>query len=316
MDTMAAFGLYISVSGGSGDDSIYSGYGYSNGESLSNTGGHYSTINAGKGNDIIYLNGANNNIIQYNLSDGNDTIYGFNSDDTLQIAGSYTTAKSDSDLMVYVGNGSIKLKNTSSANIVTVKGGNSGNNEEKNSWKISGTTAKYGTSKKTLATVKGVKAAKGLGTPSGKKITLKNTALKNKVTVSGSYEFDFASNYKNATISGTAKADTITARGSNLKIFGGTGEDSIKMFGTNQIISGGAGADVFIYESKNGKEKITDFSSNDTLKIGANGDGTYSTVTSDDDVIVSTDDGGKITLVGAAKNSNVNIEGKEKKSEN
>ena len=127
---------------------------------------------------------------------------------------------------------------------------------------------------KTLATVKGAKSTSGLGTPADKKITLKNSALSKKVTVSGSYEFDFASGYKNATISGTAKADTITARGSNLKIFGGKGKDSIKMFGSNQTVSGGNGADTFIYAASGGKEKITDFSANDTLKIGADGDGT------------------------------------------
>ncbi|MBQ9497943.1 MAG: hypothetical protein IJR52_10295, partial [Selenomonadaceae bacterium] len=106
---------------------------------------------------------------------------------------------------------------------------------------------------------------------------------------------------------------TITARGSNLKIFGGKGKDSIKMFGTNQTVSGGAGADIFIYAASGGKEKITDFSANDTLKIGADGDGTYSTVTSGSDVIVSTDDGGQITLVGAAGES-LKIAGTKKSS--
>ncbi|MBQ9441976.1 MAG: hypothetical protein IJU55_03090 [Selenomonadaceae bacterium] len=164
------------------------------------------------------------------------------------------------------------------------------------------------TSSKTLATIKGAKSKSGLSL-SGKKISLNNSALSKKVTVSGSYEFDFASGYKNATISGTANADTITARGSNLKIVGGKGKDSIKMVGTNQTVSGGDGADTFIYAASGGKEKITDFSSNDTLKIGTSGKGTYSTQTSGKNLIVSTDDGGKITLVGAANLSTPKIAG-------
>ena len=111
-----------------------------------------------------------------------------------------------------------------------------------------------------------------------------------------------------------AKADTITARGSKLKIVGGKGKDSIKMVGTNQTISGGAGADTFIYAANGGSEKITDFQSVDKLKIGADGSGTYSTVTSGNNVIVSTDDGGKITLVGAVGQS-LNIEGTKKISD-
>ena len=81
------------------------------------------------------------------------------------------------------------------------------------------------------------------------------------------------------------------------------------MVGTNQTVSGGDGADTFIYAASGGNEKITDFTSNDTLKIGTSGKGTYSTQTSGKNLIVSTDDGGKITLVGGAKLSDVNIAG-------
>ncbi len=393
----------IIISGGAGNDTIH------------NHRCGYATINAGTGNDVISLTGsnsANTNLIQYTYGDGDDTIIGFNSSDTLQITTNkkYQSTQGGNDLYLIFDNGSITLKNVITANVVTISGGNSddgdGGDDEKNSWKLNGTTATYGTSSKTLVTVKGVKslaglslsdkvvtvadsslnnskvtisdgytlklasdvsnpstkkaswsyansaatyksssktagytlasdgksisytkatsaktlatvkgakAVKGLST-SDKKITLKNTALSKKVTVSGSYEFDFASGYKNATISGTAKADTITARGTNLKIVGGKGKDSIKMVGTNQTISGGAGADVFIYATSGGNEKILDFKSNDKLKIGEDGDGNYSTVTSGDNLIVSTDDGGKITLVGAASLSNVDIVGTKKTS--
>ena len=328
------YGNNSTMDGGDGDDSIEASYG-NNIKIYGGTGNdsirywpdsdrknNLITVAGGKGNDSIDLhsyNASHKAVIQYASGDGNDVISGFSKTDTLQIsATTFFTVKSGDDVIItFSDGGSILLEevedNFSAKNLVTVKGGNSGGSSEKNSWKLNGTTAKFGTSSKTLATVNGVKSVSGLST-SDKKITLKNSALSKKVTVSGSYEFDFASDYKNATISGTAKADTITARGSGLKIFGGKGKDSIKMIGTNQTVSGGAGADTFIYAASDGKEKITDFSTNDKLKIGTNGDGTYSTVTSGDNLIVSTDDGGKITLVGAASLSNVNIIGTKKTS--
>ncbi|MBR4642454.1 MAG: hypothetical protein IKO74_06985, partial [Selenomonadaceae bacterium] len=130
----------------------------------------------------------------------------------------------------------------------------------KAAWKLSGSTATYNqttsagytldddgksvsyskTTTKALAAVKGAKSVKGLSV-SGEKITLKNSALKNKVTVSGAYEFDFASDYKQATISGSANGDTLTAHGLKVSINGGNGNDTIKIFGSANTVTGGAG---------------------------------------------------------------------------
>lgn len=52
------------------------------------------------------------NVIQYASGDGNDTITGFNSTDTLHITkGSYKTKVSGNDVIVTVGKGKITLKN-------------------------------------------------------------------------------------------------------------------------------------------------------------------------------------------------------------
>lgn len=63
-------------------------------------------------------------MIQYASGDGNDTIFGFNSDDTLQItSGTYTTKNKGNDVIVTVGKGKIRLKDAKGTdiNIVTAE---------------------------------------------------------------------------------------------------------------------------------------------------------------------------------------------------
>ena len=84
------------------------------------------TISGGTGDDTIYSRGNGYNIFQYSTGDGADIIYGFQNNDTLKISGSYTTQKSGSDVIVSVGSGSITLKDYSGAvNIQSVSNGNS-----------------------------------------------------------------------------------------------------------------------------------------------------------------------------------------------
>ena len=104
----------ISICGGAGNDAIYS---Y----------GHNVTINGGAGSDKISLtNDSNNDVIQYVYGDGDDTVFGFNSNDTLQITTpkSFETLIGGNDLYFIFDNGSITLKNVTSANVVTIAGGN------------------------------------------------------------------------------------------------------------------------------------------------------------------------------------------------
>ena len=128
------------------------------------------------------------------------------------------------------------------------------------------------TTASTLATIKGAKSTSGLSV-SDNVITLKSSALASKVTVSGSYEFDFASDYKNATITGSSKADTITARGSNIKLNGSGGNDSLSGGKSNDSINGGAGNDI-IFGNK-GADTLVGSSGNDSLWGGAGNDSLY-----------------------------------------
>ena len=155
---------------------------------------------------------------------------------------------------------------------------------------------------KTLATVKGAKSKTGLSI-SGNVIKLKNSALKNKVTVSGGYEFDFQSDYKSATITGSGSADTITARGSKISVNGGKGNDTIKIFG-NGTVTGGAGSDVFYYKST-GANVIKDYALEDKISIAS---GTAEVTTSGSDVVFTVGKG-KITVQGGADKNVTYIEG-------
>ncbi|MBE8951331.1 MAG: calcium-binding protein [Quinella sp. 3Q1] len=140
--------------------------------------------------------------------------------------------------------------------------------------------------------VKGAKSKSGLSV-SGKRITLKNSALNKKVTVSGSgYEFDFAADYKNATITGSGSDDTIIARGSKVLVNGGKGDDTIKILGAGTV-KGGAGADVFYYKSS-GANVLSDYAEEDTISIAS---GKAATSTSGDDLILKAGKG-KVTIVG------------------
>ena len=386
-------GGMCTINTGAGNDSVYN----SGGICTINTGagndsvynsGDMCTINTGAGNDLISLNDySEENVIIYNSGDGNDKIYGFDGDDTLSISGGYySTAKSGDNIIVTVGEGKITLVGAANLSEVNINGKKTSTpSTETNKWTLSGTTAKYGTSSKTLVTVKGIKSIDGLsvskkvvtvnksslGTSkvtisngytlkladdvpkpttkkaafslsgstatykssyktagytlasdgksisytkattakslatikgaasksglsiSGNKITLKKSALNKKVTVSGGYEFNFASDYKSAMISGSSNADSITANGSKLSINAGKGNDTIKALGANISVYGGAGADIFIYKAgKNGV--ITDYNTEDTISIAG---GTAKVTTSGSDLIFTADNG-KITVKG------------------
>ena len=93
-------------------------------------------------------------------------------------------------------------------------------------------------------------------------------------------------------LTGSSYADSIVA---------GSGKDTIKAGKGKDTITGGSGADVFIYSTGDGKDTITDYSSNDRISLNAS----YSTVASGSNVIVNVGTG-SITLLNA-KNKTLNI---------
>ncbi|MBR3497568.1 MAG: hypothetical protein IKO05_01080 [Selenomonadaceae bacterium] len=139
---------------------------------------------------------------------------------------------------------------------------------------------------KTLASVKGATTKSGLKV-SGSTIKLPASALSSKVTVSGAYTFDFASDYSKATITGSSSDDTIIARGKNI------------------LVKGGKGSDVFALKSTVANT-INDYEEADKVSLLS---GAAEISVNGDDVIFN----GKVTLKGAIDKAVTYIEDGEEK---
>ena len=148
---------------------------------------------------------------------------------------------------------------------------------------------------KTLAQISGINKSADISTFKAvadgdtKKISLAAAQLGTKVTVSGEYKFDFASDYNSAAITGSKAADNISVAGTGLSITGGKGDDVINL---------GGSANVFVYASGDGNDVIADFTAaSDKIKITSS---TTPTVASDGSDAVVTVGTGSIKLTGAA----------------
>ena len=145
----------------------------------------------------------------------------------------------------------------------------------KKSWTLKNSTATYkqtttaGYSLVDNEIIYSKKSSKTLAT-----VKLAGDALSKKVTVSGAYTFDFASDYKNATITGSSLDDTIIARGKNI------------------FVTGGDGSDVFALKSTG---TISDYEEADKISLT----GSANISTDGNDLIFN----GKVTVTGGAKKS-------------
>ena len=282
-------GKNVTINGGTGNDYIYDFYGVDDyiiagdgNDTIRNTGtstkidcgsgddiiwsyGQNATMNGGKGNDYIELDveaWARKNVIQYALGDGNDTLIGFNSDDTLQITnGNFSTMTSGDDFVVKVGEGKITIKNAlkDKSKKISIKN-SAGKVVTYNDWKRwNGTTGND-----------------------------KFNNYSDKVTLSANSGDDYIYNRgDNVLINGGSGNDTITNySGENLTISGGKGNDEI---------TAGIDKSIIQYASGDGNDTVWGFNSDDTLQITK---GSYKVKTSGNDVIVTVGKG-KIILKGA-----------------
>lgn len=263
------FGDKISVSGGAGNDSIISFHEETwNSETNSPEILSYPekiTINGGKGNDLIDFNaGAKNSLIEYALGDGNDTIYGFDSDDTLKIAGSsYSTKKSGENVIVTIGKGKISLMGAASLSKVIIRG-----------TKATSTSLTVTDSTKSPVTVdSAVKTINASSRTKAVKIT--GNSLAN--TIKGGSKNDSLYGGKgNDSILGNTGNDKLYGQSGNDILKGGAGNDSLWGGAGNDSLWGDTGKDTFIYASDEGKDVIYGFENNDLLKITGAFSGTYS----------------------------------------
>lgn len=296
-DSINAGSSYDTIDGGNGNDTIQSsGYGVSiNGgagdDKITLKSGSYTgrTVKGGTGNDLISLS-SGNNLIQYALGDGYDTIYGATSSDTLTItSGSYTTVKNGNDLIVSVGSGSyytgaITFKNTTSLNIYpTLKSTfTEGNDTYSNS--ISNTIlSALGGNDYIYNTAQRVTIDGGAGNDS-----VRNTADYVKM-IGGTgadtiYNFNSIYTYagRYVSIDGGTDNDYILTYGNYVTVNAGDGNDTVNVdYSGYNSINGGAGNDrISLYSSSwygNYKPTIKGGTGNDTIYgnslIGSSGNG-------------------------------------------
>ncbi len=295
-DSITNSGSYASIDGGEGNDTIYASgnritiNGGDGNDYLYSNGGDSVTIDGGDGNDSITNTGANV-LFLYAAGDGNDVISGFKSNSTLSISGGYSSTESGSDVIVTVGDGKITL--TGAASLSTCK--------------ISSDVATYDDSSAAKTTLKStIKTADASARTTG--IRISGNALDNSI-VGGSGRDTLYGKAGDDTLYGGEGDDSLEGSSGNDKLYGQGGNDYLDGGFGNDTLSGGEGADLFIYYSGDGKDVITDFSEDDTLRIGY-GTGKYGVRKSGNDVIVMVDDG-TITLKDAASLSTLNISGND-----
>ena len=268
-------GKNITLNGGSKDDNIAL---YGNNHVVNSRDGDdfiwfgddskHLTVSGGKGNDRIGLENAESVLIKYANGDGDDVISlgSGASSDTIQISeSSYSTTKSGNNIIIKVGNGTITLKPDSyddiddksyieKINIVTVSSGSSD------------TSSGGDSSNSTLKTV--------------------TDSDSSPVTVDSKVKVINASSRSKAIkIMGNSLANSIVGGSGNDSLNGGSGADTLNGGKGNDTLTGGAGNDVFIYQSSQGNDVITDYSTGDKIKIS--GAKISKTSVSGSDVILS-----------------------------
>ena len=236
-------GSYCTINTGSGNDSVYNYHDWN------------STINTGVGNDFISLSTelvlgqSSKTMIQYNVGDGNDTICGFDDNDTLSIDGSYSTQKTFKDVIITVGEGKIFLIGAASLSALNIKGTKSSNSTSSTIKTVTNKTKSPVTVGSVIKTVNASSRTKAV------KIT--GNSLANTIT-GGSGKDTIYGGKGNDSILGGAGNDRLYGQKGNDTLWGGAGNDSLW---------GGSGNDTFIYKAGEGTDKIFDYQSGDMLKI-------------------------------------------------
>lgn len=238
------------INGGAGKDSIYVG---GTGNSVNASEGDdyihvYSTskdvtIIPGKGNDTIESYCKKGFLYQYDKGDGNDSIKGFTSKDTLSITNSScSTLKSGNDVIVSVSGSRITLDGAASLSTLHITNvSNSSPSTTSSSLKTLTITDKTKSPKTVSSAIRIVNATK------------RTKAIK------------ITANSLDNTILGGSGKDTIYGKAGNDSIVGNDGADYLSGGKGNDTLYGGKGNDTFSYTA--GKDIITDYATGDKIKI-------------------------------------------------
>ena len=277
-DNITNSGKNVTILGNAGDDFIFNTganvliNGGAGNDTINNTGKN-ATIIGGAGNDKISLSSAaTGTLIKYSSGEGKDTLYGFDKNDSLEVSGgSYTTAKSGSDILVTFDSGSLLIKNTSSISII---GGSSGGDDDEENELPDGW--KYANTAKTSITA----------------------------TLATADDLDLTEDYGEGVIkvdgSKTTGGVVIIGNDLNNSIKGGKGDDVIYGGSGNDTVSLGAGNDTYIYTS--GNDLIQDFAAGeDVIQIDIGNIEISGVETSGTNILITTSEGNLIIKNGASK---------------
>ena len=287
-DTVYSYDPRVSINAGDGNDSMYAGS-YS-----------YVTVRGGAGNDTVRGLGSYN-VLEYANGDGLDVVYGFTANSTLRILdeSTYSTLKSGSDVIVYIGDGAVTLKEYYSSTLNIIGGTNTLADESIANYEMNTVFSGTDRNDKMKNYAGGVTIQAGAG----------NDSIYN----STSSEYTVNNSYGYVTIDAGAGSDTINSNDPRMSINGGNGNDSININSWYSVtVRGGAGNDtitnvgsgnVIEYASGDGNDVIFGFDRYDTILLT---DGSsFTTAKSGDDLIIKVGSG-KMTL-NKAIDINVNI---------
>ena len=235
--------------------------------------------------------------MNYTYGDGNDTIYYFDSDDTLYLKNiskskEFSTVKSGSDMFFVFDNGSITLKNigdVTSSNFVLSGKLPTGLNYNADETALTA-SGKFKKKSFSLAEYPDVEIFNGAKITRAVKIT--GNSIDN--TISGGNKAD--------TLYGGDGNDSLVGNAGADKLFGGTGNDTLSGGAGNDTLTGGDGEDTFIYSA--GNDVIADYTENvDYIKL--ENTSIKNSSVSGKNVILTTDNG-SITIKNG-KDKNISI---------
>ena len=280
---------------GAGDDIVYNSssevsINASEGnDRINNYGGDNVTIVGGKGNDYVHDEGVGT---AYVYSAGNDTLYNFDTFDTIVL-------------------GSVKVNSSvRSAGTVTLKLSN------KKTLTLENYSADKVNIAKTIKEVKKLSVIRNDEPNTVVKGTSKDDYIYNGyigATINGAAGNDYVENpAPDSSINAGKGNDTISNYGNDVTILGGAGNDSISSRGFDNTIEGGKGNDkislgavgnLIKYASGDGKDTIIGFNETDTLTVSG---GKYSTQASGSDILVKVGKGSILLKDAKGKALNIN----------
>ncbi len=226
-DTVTNYGARTKINVGAGDDVVVN-----HSSEVSMTGGagndtlnvhsQSNTINGGRGNDVINKS-EGNNVIEYASGDGDDSISGFMSSDTIKITdgSSYSTVKSGDDVIISLDGGSMLLKNYFST--LNIDGGN---------YQEIVTTINNSTSNILISGTDGTDSIIN----SGSNVTINADAGNDMISLNGgSARIEYGSGDGDDTVYGYSSADTIFVTDNATFSTQRSGSDVIAYIGTGSL---------------------------------------------------------------------------------